>query len=171
VDYPIVKDYRWCPVVKPKKSRTIYAQAGFGPRKNHKKIRMHRLLLFGLNSSSESDHVNHDGVDNRKRNLRPATRCQNSQNQPKTKNSYKGVFLCPSGKFKAVINANHKQIRLGSFDLPEDAARAYNQAALKHHGEFAVLNYLDDASTLVLDGYYINGPLRGKKAEGEKRGN
>lgn len=92
------------------------------------------------------DHINHNGLDNRKANLRPATRAQNSYNRKKYANNsyskYKGVSFKKKGqKWSAQISINNKMKFLGYFHREKDAAKAYDAAARKLHGEFASLNF------------------------------
>jgi len=90
------------------------------------------------------DHINRNGLDNRRANLRPATVAQNAWNSRRRKNrsGYKGVwFARDKGKFHAAIWHNNKREYLGYFDSPISAAKAYDLAAKKYHKEFAVLNF------------------------------
>ena len=92
------------------------------------------------------DHINRNGLDNRKANLRTATYTQNSRNRQKTnKNTwskYKGVtFDYRRKKWLARIVVNRKKRHLGSFNNELDAGRAYDRAAGELYGEFAVLNF------------------------------
>lgn len=91
------------------------------------------------------DHINHDRSDNRISNLREATRAQNNQNiisRPGSASSYLGVIRDQSGtKWIARICGGEKQRQLGVFECEIEAARAYDQAALLHYGEFASLNF------------------------------
>ncbi len=90
------------------------------------------------------DHRNHDGLDNRRENLRPCTRKENQRNQKiqhGKASKFKGVFRdCPD-KWTSLITVNGRKIRLGNFALEEDAAKAYDKAAQQHFGEFACLNF------------------------------
>lgn len=96
------------------------------------------------------DHINHDTLDNRKSNLRI---CSNHQNQANRKvvgsnntSGYKGVGLnmrCTHKKWRSTIQVYGKKICLGYFESKEKAALAYNEAAKKHLGEFALLNTVD----------------------------
>lgn len=95
------------------------------------------------------DHINRDKLDNRKSNLRLATRSQSQQNRAvdrDSKSGYKGVF-CMTGKkvnkdrrWRAMIRVNNQHFFLGYYNKKETAARIYNDAARKYFGEFAVLN-------------------------------
>jgi DUF971 family protein len=92
------------------------------------------------------DHRNHNGLDNRLTNLRPATPAQNIQNarkqKPRTTSKYKGVdFVKPTGKYRARIAVDGQRLFLGSFANQLDAARAYDEAAKKYFGIFACLNF------------------------------
>jgi len=111
-------------------------------------IPMHREIL-GLSPDDplQVDHINQDGLDNRKANLRLATAQQNRRNRPKTKVNpgYKGVKLNKTSskpRWYAMINLGRGEYKyLGSYDTPEEAARAYDNAARVHFGEFAYPNF------------------------------
>ncbi|MHC4659626.1 MAG: AP2 domain-containing protein, partial [Planctomycetota bacterium] len=92
------------------------------------------------------DHINHNGLDNRKVNLRVATRAQNSRNIRKSQNkfssNYKGVhFRRREGLWMARITVDGRTLYLGDFKEEVDAARAHDRAAMKYHREFAALNF------------------------------
>lgn len=106
---------------------------------------LHRFIV-GANPGDIVDHVNGDTMDNTRKNLRIATHQQNMANSKRRKNNdgYKGVQLrCDGKKWVARIQVHKKMIHLGSFLTPEDAARAYDKAAILHFGEFARLNFPD----------------------------
>ena len=91
------------------------------------------------------DHINHNGLDNRKANLRFATYSQNAWNRKKPTDSgsskYKGVrWVKDSKKWRAVICNNNRRTHLGFFNDEKEAAAAYDTAAKKHRGEYAFLN-------------------------------
>lgn len=108
---------------------------------------LHQVVMrIPSGSSLMVDHINGDRLDNRRENLRIATKSQNGHNQgiQRTNTSgYKGVTFHSSrgsGKWIAQIRVNGKRIHIGSFDDINVAAHEYNKAAIKHHGEFARLN-------------------------------
>lgn len=122
------------------KERPDYAVTQIG-RKN---VYLHRFILEAK-TGELVDHINHDGMDNRKSNLRLATHRQNVAHQRvRSGTAYKGVQLrCDGKKWIARIQVDRKGHHLGSFATPEDAARAYDKAAILHFGEFAHLNFPD----------------------------
>jgi hypothetical protein len=106
---------------------------------------MHRVIL-NAPKGMEVDHINRDGLDNRKVNLRLATTTQNVCNRYwRSKTSkYKGVHFDKScGKYRTEITLNRKRIHVGKYDSEIEAAKAYDNAAKKYHGEFAYLNFKD----------------------------
>lgn len=112
---------------------------------NRKHVMMHRLLI-DVPKGKEVDHINGNRLDNRKSNLRLVSRSQNSANKPApghNTSGYKGVsYRKDTGKYVAYINCMGKRERLGNFNNPEDAAKAYNEAAVRLYGEYAKLNVL-----------------------------
>ena len=112
-------------------------------------VRMHRLLLGIVNQTDIFvDHINGNGLDNRRCNLRLASAAQNQGNRDQRKTGsclYKGVhFAKKSRNWEAKIGG--ERLFLGSFDTPEDAARAYDAAATARWGEYAKLNFPLEAS-------------------------
>lgn len=106
-------------------------------------IKMHRVVMR-CPPDKEVDHENHNGLDNRKENLRICSHLRNGYNRlPYKGRPFKGVyFRKDSGKWRAYITCETKRIHLGNFPTALEAARAYNEAAVKYHGEFARLNLL-----------------------------
>ena len=109
-------------------------------------IRMHREILErqGIKLEGlEVDHINRNGLDNRRENLRACTRSQNQQNSIKkisNKSGYKGVVLHANKKWRAQINIKGRTTRIGDFKDKVQAAIAYNEVAKHQYGEFARLN-------------------------------
>ena len=96
------------------------------------------------------DHINGNGLDNRRCNLRVCTQLQNLQNSRRRdpgKSQYRGVF--PRGdKWQASIHHAGKPIYLGLFDDEEEAARARDRKAIELAGEFAVLNFPEEGRSV-----------------------
>lgn len=113
-----------------------------GRCENRVTIYMHRVIL-NAQPGQLVDHVNGDPRDNRRANLRICTFAENSRNARRQTGSrcrYKGV--APSGpRWTARITVDGKQVRLGGYATDEQAARAYDEAARRHHGEFACVNF------------------------------
>jgi len=115
--------------------------------KKPKLIRMHRVIVQRMGMEfQEVDHIDMNGLNNQRFNLRVATHQENAFNQNKYKNNtsgHKGVdWYKPYQKWRTRIMVNGKNIHLGYFDDIDDAARAYNKAAMQHFGEFARLNII-----------------------------
>ena len=103
-----------------------------------KMYRVHHLVWMYHHGEfvSELDHINRERNDNRIENLRPCTHSQNLGNARARVHKYKGVTFCKATqKWRAQLNGH-----LGRFDTIEEAALAYNAAAIEHFGEFANLN-------------------------------
>ena len=140
-DYGWLGQYNWCTV---KKSQTWYA---YTFTIDGKRLSMHRLVT-NAPKRMLVDHINHNGLDNRKPNLRLCTHQQNQRNKRPQRggsSKYKGVSWCKSRmKFRAMIWNNGKSIYLGSFESEIDAAKAYDKKAKELFGEFAYLNFPED---------------------------
>lgn len=105
---------------------------------------LHRFILPGV---VEIDHINRDGLDNQKHNLRSTTSSQNHANQKKQagrSSSFKGVYRFRRREWRASIQLNGKSTHLGLFKTEVDAAKAYDVAARKFFEEFARLNFSVD---------------------------
>ena len=141
-DATTVRKYRW---YLHRKGRNRYARTQLvrddGSRHY---LRMH-VLIMGSTEGAEVDHKDRDGLNNRRDNLRIATRQQNranSRNITNRKSPYRGIFWDNHrAKWKAEITVNGKRVRLGTYAHPADAARAYDRAAREAFGEFASLNF------------------------------
>lgn len=112
-------------------------------------VKMHRLLM-NAPKRLQVDHINRDKLDNRKSNLRLANQQENCANRGYLSNNKLGVKGVHEAKdhyrekrFRASIRVNKKLINLGYYLTPEEAAKAYNEAAVKYFGEFAGLNILE----------------------------
>jgi hypothetical protein len=104
---------------------------------------MHREVV-SVPNDMVVDHINHNGLDNRKANLRPATVAQNTWNRytKKDSNRFRGANWDPTTKkWLARLTLNGSRITIGYFDNEIEAAKAYDEAAKRLRGEFAVLNF------------------------------
>lgn len=144
-DLPLVIHRKW--TARPRHFKhgaiIIYAQGRLYPGNTEP---MHRVIL-GLkpNDPRQVDHRNHNGLDNRKENLRLATHAQNMANRRRNgshQNQFKRVAM-DRGRWVAKITVNRRSLCLGGFATPEEAAMRYNVAARKYFGEFACFNQVD----------------------------
>lgn len=106
-------------------------------------VYLHRLIMNSP-KDLQIDHINGNRLDNRKENLRVCTKSQNAMNSKLARTNtsgYKGVNWDKRyNKWRARIKLNKKEKHLGFFNNKEDAAKAYNEAAIKYFGEFARIN-------------------------------
>lgn len=143
-DFERVNLYSWS-VDFSRSVHTAYAETNI-KKPNGKKttLYLHRLIL-NPGPNLEVDHINGNGLDNRKENLRVATRNENARNLPKQKRNtsgFKGVdWHKPTQKWRAKLSHNSKTIHLGLFDNPRHAAICYDLWALFFYGEYARLNF------------------------------
>jgi hypothetical protein len=136
-DYDYLMQWNWCAYF----NKNWYAARNLPRGTGGGTITMHvQLTGYPL-----TDHRNRDSLDNRRSNLRKATIQQNNHNRRKGRDNtsgFKGVSLDKrDNRWRAYINYNNKQIGLGYYDRKEDAAEAYDAAAVQYFGEFAALNF------------------------------
>ena len=135
-DYELVSQYKWYP---RKSGRNFYAGTNIP-------LRLHTLIM-GKKQGFEIDHINHDGLDNRRCNLRHVTRSQNRHNcrsRLNTSSIYKGVCWHKRDKrWVAAITDNRIRYHLGSYTSEQEAALVYNKEAIKRFGEFAYINKIN----------------------------
>jgi len=141
-DHPLIAQHKWHAVFDHK--QRWYANTNVRVEGKRRSLQMQALIL----GTKGGDHIDGDGLNNRRSNLRVATPLQNARNKSKKKSPsscpHKGVtWNKRAGRWKAVICANYKEIHLGYFTDSVEAARAYDTAALKLHGEFAKVNFPD----------------------------
>lgn len=139
-DAELVSRYRWNAHFRP---WTTYAATV----RDRKTLFMHRLIAVPGNGQVV-DHINHDGLDNRRSNLRLCSNVENMRNRAGAPSlnlsGFLGVETREGGRFRACLWKNGKRLIVGSFGTPEEAARARDEAAKVHFGEFAALNFPDD---------------------------
>jgi hypothetical protein len=146
-DYEKVKKYTWYAKYD---SKGFAKYVSHNYRENGKlySLKLHRFILNVCDSKVEVDHIDHNGFNNQKSNLRICSHIQNSRNRIMYKNKivpYKGVSIRKENKkYRSRIRVNKKLINLGEYSNSVDAAKAYNEAAIKYFGEFACLNIILD---------------------------
>jgi hypothetical protein len=133
-DAPLICEQRWR--VQLAKCGLKYAVSGTRPRV----VLLHRMLL-DAEKGQIVDHINGDGLDNRRSNLRFATHSQNMANRKVARDGCKGVWFDKrDGCWRAELHLGGKKVALGTFPTEADAARAYDRAALAAYGTFARTN-------------------------------
>ena len=143
-DAPLITAYWWHAVLVP--SGKIYAARHFilGDDKTTLAVLMHRLIMEAPHGM-QVDHIDGDGLNNRRENLRLATPSQNRCWKPalsSNKSGYKGVSWDKArGKWTAHVCISGKQKNIGRYDTAEEAARAYDDAATGLHGAFVWRNF------------------------------
>lgn len=137
-DFEWLNQFKWCAM---KQQKTYYAVRTY----KYKHVRMHRLIM-NTPTGLETDHEDHNGLNNQRYNLRIATSAQNKYNvSPRGASKYLGVTIRQIGREKGRITAKIRKNRitfhLGSFKTEESAAKAYDIRAKEFFGEFANLNF------------------------------
>lgn len=135
-DADLVGQWNWR--AQHKGGATFYAVREVGKRSERKTIHLHRLLM-GFPDGLEVDHIDCNGLNNRRSNLRAATRGQNARNvtiRGLNKTGFKGVGKTRNGRFTAQIKFRGRAYHLGTFDTPQEAHNAYAEASKKLHGEY-----------------------------------
>lgn len=141
-DYEKVSPYKWSFLAFHNNSAKGYAHRRFKGEHGYVSMKMHRFIL-NVPKGMEVDHINGDGLDNRRTNMRICTHAQNVKNASVRKDNTSGVkgvnWNKRQKKWVARINLN-KRIQLGSFDTFDDAKEAYNRAAEYYYKDFAKIN-------------------------------
>jgi len=143
-DYGFLNKWKW---YADKDGNTYYAKRNTPcPDGKRRILLMHRLLMTPA-PGQEIDHKDRNGLNNQKANLRVCTHGENRANSVcNNKTGYRGV--CKYGnKWQAQIRdyKGKGKLYLGTYGTPEEAAIAFNKAAIEKYGEFAVLNFKGEA--------------------------
>jgi hypothetical protein len=138
-DYEWLKDYKWCTLVT--RDGRAYAQARIGGRM----VYMHRLIKNAPRGKCV-DHINGNGLDNRRCNLRLCDCTENACNQRKGRGAsrFKGVSRYPQDRWLAAILFRGQALHLGIFADEVEAARVRDRWAFALQGRFAWLNFPED---------------------------
>jgi hypothetical protein len=140
-------DSLWHPA-KTSKAITVYVQRMIKVEGRSTTEYMHRVILSRilgrpLKRNEQADHIDLNGMNNCRSNLRLATNGQNQRNQrrpPNNTSGYKGVsYNKRRGQWEVQLCVNYHHTNVGYFDTPEEAYAAYCEAAKQYHGEFARL--------------------------------
>jgi len=139
IDYEFISQFKWFAFPA---HNTWYACKA-GPRSGGKRLLFMHRVIMGAKDGQMIDHIDRDGLNNCRGNLRFCTRAQNLHNQGKHKTNtsgFKGITW-HNGKWQTSIRNDGANIYVGRYDDPTDAAKAYDEAARRLHGEFAVTNF------------------------------
>lgn len=140
-DYDWLNTYKWHTFVRPKK--WLYAAS----RVKREKVFMHRLIM-NPPPDMVVDHIDGNGLNNKRENLRICTQIQNNYNRSghKKGSKYKGIHREKnSNKWRARIRCCGKDFSIGRFNNEIDAAKAYDKKAKELFGQFAYLNFPDES--------------------------
>jgi len=142
-DFARVSAHKWRARVD-KEKRTVYAVTGQGQR-------MHRFIVGATDPTVQIEHKDRNGLNNQRDNLRKCVNGENQANKTKQRGAFtskfKGVYWdkqCCAFRAKIVIRG--RKIYCGKFTDEVQAALAYDEAARKHFGVFALCNFPQEAS-------------------------
>lgn len=146
-DYEKLCMNKWC-VSKRTWNGGFYAARNTTKGEGRKRLTLMHRIIMGAKTGQQVDHINQNTLDNRKSNLRFCNGSQNNMNRPMPKNNtsgFKGVtWDKEKNKWEVrlqIKTPERRNLFLGRFKDKHEAAKVYDQAALKHYGEFAHLNF------------------------------
>lgn len=160
-DFDELNRWRWC---ASRIGKTRYARRSLrleGPRDPVKRDHPYasHSMHTQLTGFAEVDHIDGNGLNNQRANLRPATGPENNRNQGLRRDNTsgrKGVYRnSAEGLWRAQIKAANRRLSLGRFDDLDEAARAYDTAARKLHGPYAALNFPGPGERSALTGEVV----------------
>lgn len=146
-DYGTVSKYVW--YIYKSNSNSLYARAKIRTGNKIKKVFMHRFILKAKDGDI-IDHIDHNGLNNQRNNIRIANPSINSMNRRNSKKEsstsiYKGVYK-KGNRYIARITKDGIEYFYGSYIEEDDAGLAYNRGAIEHFGEYAVLNVIEGST-------------------------
>lgn len=137
-DYVYLVQFNWS-ASKPGGSKYYRAV-----RMNKNKLEFMHRVIMNTPDGLFVDHIDHDSLNNQKYNLRNCTKSENNQNKSSNK-KYQGIYWDKANsKYKAQIMINYRQISLGRYSTAEEAALAYNKAAIEYYGSGAKINIVSN---------------------------
>jgi len=137
--------FRWQARLYPSDRR--YASRGVRDGKRITHVWMHRFILDAP-PGLLVDHINGDGLDNRRANLRLCSKTENNRNRRSARTGFKGVSKVYR-KYHAALKCGANRVFIGIYDTEIEAATAYDRAAKQWFGEFARLNFPDGMNVLA----------------------
>lgn len=139
-DFEKVSKFKWGCQTAGRFKDIFYAYRKDYSGEKERTVYMHRFLLdLQPGDGWDADHINGNGLDNQRGNLRKATRSQNARNQRKSRDNttgFKGVSKARNGTYVAHITIKYKAVHIGTFKTPEEASLAYEKRAKQVFGDF-----------------------------------
>ncbi len=140
-DFDRINQFKWCASKSNAHREIYYAVRGTYTKEKVISRSMHREILGLTDGKIEVDHIDGNGLNNQRVNLRLSDSRHNSFNRGANRNNTSGIkgvsWNKEMSKWVAQITIDGRQTYLGLFDDKHEAGEAYLQAAIKHHGEFA----------------------------------
>ena len=151
-DYEWLSSWKWCANTNGSRSHW-YARRNCYDGPHRTTVRIHRVIM-DAQPGEQVDHINRNGLDNRRENLRICSHSENQHNAAKRRgcsSRYKGIYWHKGhGKWVAQVGLTGSRHHLGYFVNEIDAAHAYDDAARELHGEFACVNFPRDGEQSAL---------------------
>lgn len=142
-DFEAASKYLWYAKKSYASENLFYAARSVGPKGKQKTVYLHNFILGNIGLH---DHIDGDGLNNQRYNLRPATGVQNGRNHKKRKDNlsgFKGVYwVNREQRWVSCLQVDKKLLYFGYFKDKTEAAKAYDLGAVKYFGQFAKTNQM-----------------------------
>lgn len=146
-DYDMLSQHSWCAHMPTVKSRRTYARRDIYVDGKCVHIWMHHVVLAVPPDGMVIDHIDLNGLNNQKHNLRYATQSQNAVHRPRrSANEYRGITRKGNRYAAQISDPYGNKLHLGMFATQRDAAMAYDDMATFFYKEFALLNFPVDTN-------------------------